>query len=127
MATIIAHTAVVDPRAELDDEVRIGHHEVVRRRHLGRVPQPCGHTGARGAIEAGSPPEKSPGHPLRFSVSLWRLDGGPVRGTKARNAGEHRSTSGRERQGHREGDGGAVLNRGQSAPVRGSFAEDFQP
>ncbi|MFO1065578.1 MAG: acyl-ACP--UDP-N-acetylglucosamine O-acyltransferase [Pirellulales bacterium] len=29
MATIIAHTAVVDPRAELDDEVRIGHHCVI--------------------------------------------------------------------------------------------------
>jgi UDP-N-acetylglucosamine acyltransferase len=29
MATIIAHTAVVDPRAELDEEVRIGHHCVV--------------------------------------------------------------------------------------------------
>ncbi|MCE3015144.1 MAG: acyl-ACP--UDP-N-acetylglucosamine O-acyltransferase [Pirellula sp.] len=29
MPTIIAHTAVVDPRAELDDDVRIGHHCVV--------------------------------------------------------------------------------------------------
>ncbi len=29
MSTIIAHTAVVDPRAELDDEVRIGHHCVI--------------------------------------------------------------------------------------------------
>ena len=29
MATIIAHTAVVDPRAELDEEVRIGHHCVI--------------------------------------------------------------------------------------------------
>ncbi|MBX3422165.1 MAG: acyl-ACP--UDP-N-acetylglucosamine O-acyltransferase [Pirellulaceae bacterium] len=29
MATIIAHTAVVDPRAELDDEVRVGHHCVI--------------------------------------------------------------------------------------------------
>jgi UDP-N-acetylglucosamine acyltransferase len=29
MPTIIAHTAVVDPRAELDDEVRIGHHCVI--------------------------------------------------------------------------------------------------
>lgn len=26
MSTIIAHTAVVDPRAELDEDVRIGHH-----------------------------------------------------------------------------------------------------
>ncbi len=29
MATIIAHTAVVDPRAELDEDVRIGHHCVI--------------------------------------------------------------------------------------------------
>ena len=29
MPTIIAHTAVVDPRAELDEDVRIGHHCVV--------------------------------------------------------------------------------------------------
>lgn len=29
MPTIIAHTAVVDPRAELDDDVRIGHHSVI--------------------------------------------------------------------------------------------------
>jgi UDP-N-acetylglucosamine acyltransferase len=29
MPTIIAHTAVVDPRAELDDDVRIGHHCVI--------------------------------------------------------------------------------------------------
>ncbi len=29
MATIIAHTAVVDPRAELEDEVRVGHHCVI--------------------------------------------------------------------------------------------------
>ena len=29
MTTIIAHTAVVDPRAELDEEVRIGHHCVI--------------------------------------------------------------------------------------------------
>ncbi len=29
MATIIAHTAVVDPRAELDEEVRVGHHCVI--------------------------------------------------------------------------------------------------
>ena len=29
MSTIIAHTAVVDPRAELDDEVRIGHQCVI--------------------------------------------------------------------------------------------------
>ena len=29
MATIIAHTAVVDPRAELDDDVRVGHHCVI--------------------------------------------------------------------------------------------------
>jgi UDP-N-acetylglucosamine acyltransferase len=29
MATIIAHTAVVDPRSELDEDVRIGHHCVI--------------------------------------------------------------------------------------------------
>lgn len=29
MATIIAHTAVVDPRAELDEDVRVGHHCVI--------------------------------------------------------------------------------------------------
>lgn len=29
MPTIIAHTAVVDPRAELDEDVRIGHHCVI--------------------------------------------------------------------------------------------------
>ncbi|MCR9294932.1 MAG: acyl-ACP--UDP-N-acetylglucosamine O-acyltransferase [bacterium] len=29
MATIIAHTAVVDPRAELDEGVRVGHHCVI--------------------------------------------------------------------------------------------------
>lgn len=29
MPTIIAHTAVVDPRAELDDDVRVGHHCVI--------------------------------------------------------------------------------------------------
>jgi UDP-N-acetylglucosamine acyltransferase len=29
MSTIIAHTAIVDPRAELDDEVRVGHHCVI--------------------------------------------------------------------------------------------------
>ncbi len=29
MSTIIAHTAIVDPRAELDEEVRIGHHCVI--------------------------------------------------------------------------------------------------
>jgi UDP-N-acetylglucosamine acyltransferase len=29
MSTIIAHTAVVDPRAELDEDVRIGHHCVI--------------------------------------------------------------------------------------------------
>ena len=29
MPTIIAHTAVVDPRAEIDDDVRIGHHCVI--------------------------------------------------------------------------------------------------
>ena len=29
MSTMIAHTAVVDPRAELDDDVRVGHHCVI--------------------------------------------------------------------------------------------------